>query len=122
MTYYGAEKVIAGYNVMGVARRRLKPALVISPMTRPTEHSCQRDQRRPHSNRYPRVASQNFSSMLKYAADMRPCSARGTARVGNTALFLCSSLASAITGEVIHVDVGTNINGHLVAYRLQFCI
>jgi enoyl-[acyl-carrier protein] reductase I len=54
----------------------------------------------------------DFSSMLKHVADRAPLRRNvDPAEVGNTALFLCSSLASGITGEVIYVDCGYNIMG-----------
>src|SRR2546421_69218 len=52
----------------------------------------------------------NLSTMLKHHADRAPLRRNVEAReVGNVALFLCSPLASAITGEVLHVDCGYNI-------------
>jgi enoyl-[acyl-carrier protein] reductase I len=50
--------------------------------------------------------------MLKHAAERAPLRRNVEPReVGDTALFLCSPLASAITGEVIYVDCGYNIMG-----------
>jgi len=52
----------------------------------------------------------NLSSMLKFHAERAPLKRNvEPSEVGNTALFLCSDLASAITGEVIHVDCGFSI-------------
>jgi enoyl-[acyl-carrier protein] reductase I len=54
----------------------------------------------------------DFTTMLKHAAERAPLQRNVEAReVGNTALFLCSPLASGITGEVIYVDCGYNIMG-----------
>jgi len=54
----------------------------------------------------------DFSTMLKHHAERAPLRRNVEAReVGDTALFLCSSLSSGITGEVIHVDCGYNIMG-----------
>jgi enoyl-[acyl-carrier protein] reductase I len=50
--------------------------------------------------------------MLKHHAERAPLGRNVEAReVGNTAVFLCSSMASGITGEVIYVDCGYNIMG-----------
>jgi enoyl-[acyl-carrier protein] reductase I len=50
--------------------------------------------------------------MLKHHAERAPLRRNVEAReVGNTAVFLCSSMSSAITGEVIYVDCGYSIMG-----------
>jgi enoyl-[acyl-carrier protein] reductase I len=112
MTYYGAEKVIAGYNVMGVAKAALEAG------TRYLANDLGARNIRvnaisagPIQTLSARGVS-DFSSMLKHAADHAPLRRNVEAReVGNVALFLCSPLATAITGEVIHVDCGYNIMG-----------
>ncbi|MCU1266632.1 MAG: Enoyl-[acyl-carrier-protein] reductase [Acidobacteria bacterium] len=112
MTYYGAEKVIAGYNVMGVAKAALEASTrylandLGSRNVRVNAISAG-----PIQTLSARGVS-DFSSMLKHAADYAPLHRNVEAReVGNVALFLCSQLATAITGEVIHVDCGYNIMG-----------
>ncbi|MEW5831091.1 MAG: SDR family oxidoreductase, partial [Chloroflexota bacterium] len=53
-----------------------------------------------------------FKSMYKAFADMAPLRENVTIDdVGNAAVFLCSDLASRITGEVLYVDSGYNIVG-----------
>ena len=47
LTYYGSEKVVANYNVMGVAKAALEASVRYSPRTRPRRHPGQCDQRRP---------------------------------------------------------------------------
>jgi enoyl-[acyl-carrier protein] reductase I len=50
--------------------------------------------------------------MLNYAGERAPLRRNVTQEeVGNTALWLCSDLASGVTGEVVHVDAGYNILG-----------
>ncbi|MBC8030063.1 MAG: enoyl-ACP reductase [Pyrinomonadaceae bacterium] len=112
MTYYGAEKVVAGYNIMGVAKAALEAS------TRYLAHDLG-----PRNIRVNAISAGpiqtlsargvgDFSSMLKHAAEKAPLRRNVEPReVGNTALFLCSSMASAITGEVIYVDCGYNIMG-----------
>jgi enoyl-[acyl-carrier protein] reductase I len=112
MTYYGAEKVIAGYNVMGVAKAALEAG------TRYLANDLGARNIRvnaisagPIQTLSARGVS-DFGSMLKHAADHAPLRRNVEAReVGNVALFLCSPLATAITGEVVHVDCGYNIMG-----------
>ena len=53
-----------------------------------------------------------LSNMLKHHAERAPLKRNVEPReVGNTALFLCSSLSSGITGETIYVDCGYNVMG-----------
>ena len=53
-----------------------------------------------------------FRAMLEYSAQNTPLKRNVTIEeVGNTAAFLCSDLASGITGEITYVDGGYNITG-----------
>ena len=53
-----------------------------------------------------------FTMMLKHHAERAPLGRNVEPReVGDTAVFLCSSMSSGITGEVIYVDCGYNIIG-----------
>ena len=110
MTYYGAEKVVPNYNVMGIAKAALEAS------TRYLAWDLGKDNIRvnaisagPISTLAARGVG-NLSTMLKHHADRAPLRRNVEAReVGNVTLFLCSPLASAITGEVLHVDCGYNI-------------
>jgi len=110
MTYYGAEKVVPNYNVMGVAKAALEAT------TRYLANDLGKRGIRvnaisagPISTLSARGVS-NMSLILKHHAERSPLRRNVEAReVGNCALFLCSPLSSAITGEVIHVDCGFNI-------------
>jgi enoyl-[acyl-carrier protein] reductase I len=110
MTYYGAEKVVPNYNVMGVAKAALEAT------TRYLASDLGKRGIRvnaisagPISTLSARGVS-NMSLILKHHAERSPLRRNVEAReVGNCALFLCSPLSSAITGEVIHVDCGFNI-------------
>jgi enoyl-[acyl-carrier protein] reductase I len=54
----------------------------------------------------------NFKSMLSKAADAAPLRKNvSIEEVGNVAAFMCSDLASGITGEITYVDAGYNITG-----------
>jgi enoyl-[acyl-carrier protein] reductase I len=112
MSYYGAEKVVAGYNVMGVAKAALEASTrYLANDLGPRNVRVNAISAGPIQTLSARGVS-DFSSMLKHAAEKAPLRRNVEAReVGNTALFLCSPMASAITGEVIHVDCGYNIMG-----------
>jgi enoyl-[acyl-carrier protein] reductase I len=110
MTYYGAEKVMPNYNVMGIAKAALEAS------TRYLAWDLGKRNIRVNAisaGPIQTLAARgvgNFSSMLKHHAERAPLQRNVTpAEVGNTALFLCSPLSSGITGEVIHVDCGYNI-------------
>jgi enoyl-[acyl-carrier protein] reductase I len=112
MTYYGAEKVIAGYNVMGVAKAALEASVrYLAKDLGPRNIRINALSAGPIQTLSARGVA-DFTSMLKHVAERAPLRRNVEPReVGDTALFLCSSLASGITGEVIHVDCGYNIMG-----------
>ena len=112
MTYYGAEKVVAGYNVMGVAKAALEASTrYLANDLGPRNIRVNAISAGPIQTLSARGVG-DFTSMLKHAAERAPLRRNVEPReVGDTALFLCSPMASAITGEVIHVDCGYNIIG-----------
>ena len=112
MTYYGAEKVVSGYNVMGVAKAALETSTrYLANDLGPRNIRVNAISAGPIQTLSARGVS-DFSTMIKHHAERAPLHRNVEPReVGNTALFLCSPLASAITGEVIYVDCGYNIMG-----------
>jgi enoyl-[acyl-carrier protein] reductase I len=112
MSYYGAEKVVAGYNVMGVAKAALESSTrYLAKDLGPRNIRINAISAGPIQTLSARGVS-DFSTMLKHHAERAPLQRNVDAReVGNTAVFLCSSMSSAITGEVIYVDCGYNIMG-----------
>ncbi|HTU49152.1 MAG TPA: enoyl-ACP reductase [Acidobacteriaceae bacterium] len=112
MTYYGAEKVVPHYKVMGVAKAALEATV------RYLANDLGKQNIRVNAisaGPIKTLAARgigNLGDMLKYHADRAPLH-RNTeqSEVGNTAVFLASDLASGITGEVIHVDSGYSIIG-----------
>jgi enoyl-[acyl-carrier protein] reductase I len=112
MSYYGAEKVVAGYNVMGVAKAALEASTrYLANDLGPRNIRVNAISAGPIQTLSARGVS-DFTTMLKHHAERAPMRRNVEAReVGNTALFLCSSLSSGITGEIIHVDCGYNVMG-----------
>jgi enoyl-[acyl-carrier protein] reductase I len=112
MTYYGAEKVVAGYNVMGVAKAALEASVrYLANDLGPRNIRVNAISAGPIQTLSARGVA-DFSTMLKHAAERAPLRRNVEPReVGDTALFLCSPLSSGITGEVIYVDCGYNIMG-----------
>jgi enoyl-[acyl-carrier protein] reductase I len=112
MSYYGAEKVVPNYNVMGVAKAALEAS------TRYLAEDLGKHNIRVNAisagplNTLSARGVKGMGAMLKHIAANAPLRRNVEAReVGNTALFLVSDLASAITGETIYVDCGFNIIG-----------
>jgi len=112
LTYYGAEKVIPHYNVMGVAKAALEAS------TRYLAYDLGRQKIRVNAisagpiKTLAAAGVGGFRSMLDYCEKNAPLNRLVTTEdVGNTALALCSDLGSAVTGEVIYVDAGFSIMG-----------
>ena len=110
MTYYGAEKVVPGYNVMGVAKAALEASTrYLANDLGPRGIRVNAISAGPINTLAARGVG-SFSTMLKHHADRSPLKRNVEPReVGGAALFLCSPLSSGITGEVLHVDCGYNI-------------
>ena len=112
LTYYGAEKVVPHYKVMGVAKAALEATV------RYLAWDLGKSNIRVNAisaGPIRTLAARGISSlgdMLKYHADHAPLH-RNTEQeeVGKTAAYLASDLASGVTGEVIYVDSGYNIMG-----------
>ena len=112
MSYYGAEKVVAGYNVMGVAKAALEASTrYLAKDLGPRNIRINAISAGPIQTLAARGVS-GLSTMLKVHAERAPLKRNVEPReVGDTALFLCSSLSSGITGETLFVDCGYNIMG-----------
>ena len=110
MTYYGAEKVVANYNVMGVAKAALEASTrYLASDLGPRNIRVNAVSAGPLNTLAARGVG-NMGSMLRHHAERAPLRRNVEAReVGNAALFLLSPLSSGITGEVLHVDCGFNI-------------
>lgn len=112
MTYYGAEKVVPHYNVMGVAKAALEATVrYLASDLGSRNIRVNAISAGPIKTLAARGIG-GLSEMLKAHAERAPLH-RNTeqAEVGNTAAFLASDLASGITGEVIYVDSGYNVMG-----------
>ncbi|MBA3335383.1 MAG: enoyl-ACP reductase [Acidobacteria bacterium] len=112
MSYYGAEKVVQNYNVMGVAKAALESSVRYLAEDLGKQNIRVNAISAGPINTLSARGVKNMGAMLHNIADKSPLRRNVEAReVGNTALFLVSDLASAITGETIYVDCGFNIIG-----------
>jgi enoyl-[acyl-carrier protein] reductase I len=112
MSYYGAEKVVAGYNVMGVA----KAALECTGRYLSNELGADGIRVNLISGGYLRTLASSAvggTDKMEEEAALRAPLRRGVEGkdVGETAAFLCSDMGRGITGETIYVDCGINILG-----------
>lgn len=113
MTYYGAEKVVPNYNVMGVAKATLEASVRYLA-----------DDLGPDGIRVNAISAgpirtlaasgvKDFRRLMSIGEEKAPLRRNVTQEeVGQTALFLSSDWGAAISGEVIHVDAGYNILGY----------
>ncbi len=112
MTYYGAEKVIPHYNVMGVAKAALEATtryLAYSLGTRKIRVNC--ISAGPMNTLAARGIA-GFGDMLKHYEAHAPLKRNVLPdELGATGAFLASDGAAAITGQVLYVDAGYQIMG-----------
>jgi enoyl-[acyl-carrier protein] reductase I len=112
LTYYGAEKVVPRYNVMGVAKAALEATMrYLAYDLGPKAIRVNAISAGPIKSLASRGIS-NFGEMLKTQVERAPLKRNvDPAEVGATAAFLLSEGGSGITGETIYVDCGYNIMG-----------
>jgi enoyl-[acyl-carrier protein] reductase I len=112
MTYYGAEKVVPKYNVMGVAKAALEASVRYLANDLGAQNiRVNAISAGPIKTLAARGIS-GLSEMLKSHAERAPLRRNvDPGEVGATAAFLLSDAGSGITGETIYVDCGYNIMG-----------
>jgi len=112
LTYYGAEKVVPKYNVMGVAKAALEATVrYLANDLGPKGIRVNAISAGPIKTLAARGISQ-LGEMLKSHAERAPLKRNvDPAEVGGAAVFLLSPGGSGITGETIYVDCGYNIMG-----------
>jgi enoyl-[acyl-carrier protein] reductase I len=112
LSYYGAEKVVPKYNVMGVAKAALEASVRYLASDLGTKNiRVNAISAGPIKTLAARGIS-GLGEMLKSHAERAPLKRNvDPAEVGATAAFLLSEAASGITGETIYVDCGYNIMG-----------
>lgn len=112
MSYYGADKVVMNYNVMGVAKAALESSVRYLAADLGKNNIRVNAISAGPINTLSARGVKNMGSLLGYVGEKSPLKRNVTAsEVGNTALFLVSDLSSGITGETIFVDCGYNIMG-----------
>lgn len=112
LTYYGSEKVVTGYNVMGVAKAALESSV------RYLANDLGKEGKRVNAISAGPIKTlsakgiKDFSSILNVVEEKAPLHRNVTIeQVGNVATFLLSNMSDAITGQTIYADSGYNIMG-----------
>jgi len=112
LTYYGSEKVVANYNVMGVAKAALEASVrYLAADLGPDGIRVNAISAGPVRT-LAAAGIAGFKDMYRGFADVAPLRANITPEdVGRSAVYLASDLSSAVTGEVLYVDGGFNVMG-----------
>lgn len=112
LSYYGAEKVVPSYNVMGVAKAALEASVrYLAADLGPSNIRVNAISAGPIKT-LAASGIKGFKGMLHVVEERAPLRRNVTQNdVGNAAIFLCSELGAGVTGEVMHVDSGYNILG-----------
>jgi enoyl-[acyl-carrier protein] reductase I len=112
LTYLGAERAITNYNVMGVAKASLEANVRYMAVALGAEGTRVNAISAGPIRTLAASGINDFKAMLGKAADTAPLKRNVTIEeVGNVAAFMCSDLASGVTGEITYVDCGYNIAG-----------
>ncbi len=112
LTYLGAERALPNYNVMGVAKAGLEScvrylAYDLGPQAVRVNAISAGPIRTLSS-----AGITGFKEMLHHHAERAPLRRNVSgSEVADTAVYLCSDLARAVTGEIVHVDAGYSIVG-----------
>lgn len=112
LSYYGSEKVVKGYNVMGVAKAALESSIrYLAADLGPGGTRVNAISAGPIKT-LSAMGVSGFSDILKGICEHSPMRQNVTRDdVGNAAAFLLSPMSNGITGQVIYVDSGYSILG-----------
>jgi enoyl-[acyl-carrier protein] reductase I len=112
LSYFGSEKVVTGYNVMGVAKAALEASVrYLAADLGPSGIRVNAISAGPIKT-LAASGIKGFKNILHVVEERAPLRRNVTQEdVANTAAFLCSDMGSGITGETLHVDCGYNILG-----------
>ena len=112
LTYLGSDRALSNYNVMGLAKASLEANVRYLAFNLGPDGTRVNAISAGPIKTLAAAGIQNFRKMLDHVEQNAPLRRSVSIdEVGNTAAFLCSDLASGITGEVTYVDAGYNILG-----------
>ncbi len=109
VSYLGADRAIPNYNIMGVAKASLEANVRYMAASLGTNNIRVNAVSAGPIKTLAASGIKDFGQLLNYAAHNSALGRNVTTQeVGNAAAFLCSNLASGITGEVLYIDAGYN--------------
>jgi len=112
LSYYGAEKVVPHYNVMGVAKSALETSVKYLAMDLGPENIRVNAISAGPIKTLAASGIGDFRYIMKWNELNSPLRRNVTIEdVGGAGLYLLSDLASGVTGETHHVDAGYNVIG-----------
>ncbi len=112
LSYYGAEKVIPHYNVMGVAKAALETSVKYLAMDLGPENIRVNAISAGPIKTLAASGIGDFRYIMKWNEYNSPLRRNVTIEdVGGAGLYMLSDLASGVTGEIHHVDAGYNVIG-----------
>ena len=112
LTYYGAEKVLPHYNVMGIAKAGLEASVKYMAMDLGPKNIRINGLSAGTVKTLAASGIGDFRYIMKWNELNSPLRRNITQEeVGNSALYLLSDLASGVTGENLHVDAGYHVVG-----------
>lgn len=116
LTYHGSQQVIPNYNVMGVAKAALEASVrYLAADLGPRSVRVNAISAGPIRT-LAASGIAGFRTLHRQFAETAPLRRNVTIDdVGNTALWLCSDLASGVTGEIVYVDAGFHNIGLAIA-------
>ena len=112
LSYLGAERALANYNVMGLAKASLEACVRYLALDLGPEGTRVNAISAGPIKTLAAAGIANFRKMLSHVEENAPLRRSVSIEdVGNVAAFLCSDLAAGVTGEITYVDAGYNILG-----------
>jgi enoyl-[acyl-carrier protein] reductase I len=112
LTYYGSEKYMPNYNVMGVAKAALEASVRYLAVDFGSRGIRVNALSAGPLKTLAASGISDFKKLFKHHAGNSPLLRNTTLEdVGGTALYLLSTLGSGVTGELIHVDSGFHAIG-----------
>ncbi len=120
LSYYGAEKAIPNYNVMGLAKSALESSVRYLALDLGIDNIRVNAISAGTTRTLAAAGISNFRVMLNWAAENTPLRRNVTGDdVGKSAVYLASDLSTGVTGEVLHVDSGYHALGMRVYDELR---
>ena len=112
LTYYGSEKVLPHYNVMGVAKAALEASVRYLAMDLGPQNIRVNSLSAGTIKTLAASGIGDFRYIMKWNELNSPLRRNVTqSEIGNAALFLLSNMSSGVTGENLHVDAGYHVVG-----------